>query len=195
MPSITSPGYRDPTIASPGSQDMIPISQHSPVDAAAGGSFMDFDSSILKGLFGAFDIKKSKVDPFLQAALGTQLGIGQELISSLEGYGAGARAQVDQDFQTRYNNLLGQMEARGLGASSGVVAGGMGLERERQLALGGINDQIIGRRLELLSGIGGGVVDIFSAAANRSFEEKLLNKQLEAQTGGGTFGGGPLKRV
>lgn len=62
-------------------------------------------------------------------------------------YGNGQRQQIDQDFATRANNAAGGLAARGFGGSSLQITTALGVERDRKLAQGNLEDRIIQQRL------------------------------------------------
>lgn len=174
----------------------IPINQPGSADSGASlggaGGFLDFDSGLLDSLLGSVGAKKSDVDNLTEAALGTQLGFGSQIADLFQTYGMGQKAAVEQGFKTQFNNILGRLEQRGLGGSSLEGSALLGLEREKQLTLGQLEDQLLGRNIDFLSGLGGSISDIFSGAADRRLQEQLLKKQLEAEQG---LTGGPLRKV
>lgn len=65
----------------------------------------------------------------------------------LTAYGQGQRQRIDQEFSTRAANAAGGLAARGFGGSSLQLTEALGVERERQLARGALEDSIIGQRL------------------------------------------------
>jgi hypothetical protein len=67
--------------------------------------------------------------------------------SLLDAYGEGQRARIDQEFETTANNAAGGLAARGFGGSSLQLTEALGVERERQLARGSLEDSIIAQRL------------------------------------------------
>lgn len=74
-------------------------------------------------------------------------GIGGTLLDQLAGYGQGERARIEQDFTDLGNTAVARLEARGLGGSSLLPAEMLGVEREKQLALGELGDRQIEARI------------------------------------------------
>lgn len=95
-------------------------------------------------------------------------------LSLLDEYGAGRRASVEQAFQSRASTALGQLQASNLAVDTVVPSILAGIEREQQLVLGELGDQIIGKK-----------VDVNESALERQFgaRESALDRQLQVQEG------------
>lgn len=65
----------------------------------------------------------------------------------IQSYGEGQRARINQDFSTAANNAAGRLAGRGFGGSSLQLTEAMAVERDRNLALGELNDRVIGTQL------------------------------------------------
>lgn len=64
------------------------------------------------------------------------------------GYGAGQRAALQEQFRVAQNNLLGSMEARGMGGSSLVGPGLASVARQQSLASGELEDRLFREQLQ-----------------------------------------------
>ena len=162
-----------------------PIFQHSgfpetPTSGESSNRFGDLDS-FLKGL----GLKDKDLDKFLRAAVGESLRGQDTLLNELQGFGEGARAGIEQDFTTSFNNLLGSAELRGLGGSSLVPTAGLGLEREKQRTLGDLNDTLLGRRLDILGQGSSSLASLFAGAGQQSIagESALALQKQQAKLG------------
>jgi hypothetical protein len=69
------------------------------------------------------------------------------LLGQLTGFGAGERSRIEQGFQTAGNNALAHLQSRGLASSTIVPSIMGGLEREKQQALGSLEDRLLGERI------------------------------------------------
>lgn len=64
------------------------------------------------------------------------------------GYGSGQRAALQEQFRVAQNNLLGSMEARGMGGSSLVGPGLASVARQQSLASGELEDRLFREQLQ-----------------------------------------------
>jgi hypothetical protein len=106
---------------------------------------------IKKNVGGAYDQVTQPIQGILDPY---QRGITDSVMTRnatndlLTAYGQGQRARIDQEFETTANNAAGGLAARGFGGSSLQLTEALGVERERQLARGSLEDSIIGQRLQ-----------------------------------------------
>ncbi len=141
-------------------------------------------SPMLEELLGQIGVGRKGLDTLSRAALGQQLQTRNEQLQTLEKFGAGERAFIEQGFSTQLNNLLGRLETRGLGGSSVALTGGLASERERQLALGALNDRILGRRLDILGGAGAGISGLLASFGQQRTQARLQERLQEQQIAG-----------
>lgn len=139
-----------------------------PKIGAGGLSALGLDKKQIKNL-----------DPYSRAALEQQQLLQQQLLGTLENYGAGQKGQINQDFQNRFGSLNGNLAARGLASSSLASAGGLGLERERQLSLGSLSDQLLGKRLDVLNSSGNSLTTMLSNISQQQQAAKLQQQQFD----------------
>lgn len=69
------------------------------------------------------------------------------LLQQLQGAGDGERATINNAFQNTGNTAVARLDARGLGSSNIVGSTMAGVQRQKQLALGGLNDRLINQRI------------------------------------------------
>lgn len=103
-----------------------------------------------------------------QGAINTFQNLGSSLNSMFDQYGAGQRAQVNQAFDTTRNNVLGRLAARGFGGSNLAAVGDIGVEKNRQLALGQLNDQLLGQRIGAAQNVAQGLAGAYTNAGNQN---------------------------
>jgi len=204
------------TPMAPGRRDRIPIQQH----AGQGGAFYGVQDNApasyadvpgfgtpmnptiaprnpgldIAALLGLKNKQFGDADPFQQGALRQMFTMQEQLMGTLQNYGQGAKNQVEQDFQTAFNNQQGELAARGLGGSAVSMGDALALQRERQGALLGLSDQLLGRKFDVLSGTGSGIAQLLagigSANQQASLQKKMMQQQQNA-TGVG-FKGQPI---
>jgi len=198
----------------PGRRDRIPIQQHGSSGAFYGvqdnapASYADvpgFGTPMnptiaprnpgldIAALLGLKDKQFGDADPFQQGALRQMFTMQEQLMGTLQNYGQGAMNQVNQDFQTAFNNQQGELAARGLGGSAVSMGDSLALQRERQGALLSLSDQLLGRKFDVLSGTGSGIAELLAGIGGANQQAKLqknaVQQQLDAK-GIGVKGGG-----
>ena len=90
--------------------------------------------------------------------------------------GQGAQRSINEAFGTLSKNVTGDLVSRGLGGSSLQLTGQLGVERERQSALGGLLDSLLGQQIQTQVGVSGNLSNLFQGAAGQQFN--LLNALL-----------------
>lgn len=80
------------------------------------------------------------------SASGTSGGVGG-LLDQLEGAGQGTRNVINENFQNLQNSTLARFARHGMGGSSGVPSVLSGIERQKALAIGELDDQLINQRI------------------------------------------------
>jgi len=110
-------------------------------------------------------VKIKNVDEFTLAGLNQQFAAKDEMLSTLQNYGDGQKASINQDYQTQQNTLMAQLASQGLGGTSMQLSGGLGVERNRQLTLGNLNDQLLGKKLDVLQGFNQGMQGLLGSAS------------------------------
>lgn len=132
-------------------------------------------------------------------AVGEQRNLRSTLDSLLGDFGAGQRARINEGFNTAARNVTGGLQSRGFAGSSLNLPAQLGVERERQLSLGDLEDRLLGRRIESESGIAKNISDILFGSAGQATD--LLGSLLasggigtssvsKGQAPGGGGGGG-----
>lgn len=177
------PGFQETPGMQPGFPDSgnmagIPIFQQGP--GAAQPGLPDYLQPIAGDLdlgLGKKDLKG--VDPFLRAALGLQTGLHEQLMGTIQNYGQGALANLEQGFTNRFGSAMARLEQRGLGGSTLVGNAALGLERERQLARGSLFDQLLGRRMDVLQSTSEGISNLLAAISQTEEQQKARKAEEE----------------
>ena len=135
-------------------------------------------------------------NPLQEGAVQEQRDFRGRLDSLLNTFGEGERNRINQDFQIAANNATGGLASRGFAGSSLQVPAALGVERERSRALGTLNDQLLGKRIEADTGITNSISDLLFGSSNQATD--LIGKLLgtggigsdSSSKGGGGGGGG-----
>lgn len=72
-----------------------------------------------------------------------------KLLGDIQAQGTGQRADINQDYEDLLNSSLANLASRGLASSSLDTTTRTGVERKRQRAIGNLEDQLLGRRIDL----------------------------------------------
>jgi hypothetical protein len=130
----------------------------------------------LPELLGLTKGELGKADPFQRSAFGKLEGMQEQLLGTLQNYGASAFNEVNQAFQTRQNNLTADLATRGLASSTLQSADALGLEREQQSALLQLSDQLLGRKFDTVSSIGSTLAELLANIGSMNQQAKLNQK-------------------
>jgi hypothetical protein len=133
------------------------------------------NNNALSSLLGQWGLQPSQFDSFALAGAGQQLANRDEQLSTLQDYGQGARQQINTDYNTRTNNLQTQLAKNGLLGSSMMFSGGLGIEQARQQSLGSLNDQLLGRKMDVLSQNNGALQALFGTTSQNNLQLQLAN--------------------
>ena len=87
--------------------------------------------------------------------------------------GQGAQRSINESFDTVADNVTGDLAARGLGGSSLQLTSQTAVERERQGALGGLLDSLLGQQIQTQVGVTGNLSNLLQGSAGQQFN--LLN--------------------
>lgn len=79
----------------------------------------------------------------------------QTLLGQLQGFGEAERSRIDREFEAAGNTAQARLAARGLGGSTLSANLAQGTERNRQEAIGQLNDRLTAQRLGIIGNIGG----------------------------------------
>lgn len=111
-----------------------------------GGPYLNIDKNIGNAYNQSTQPIQGILDPYQRGITDTVLtrNATNDLITA---YGQGQRGRINEQFNTAASNAAGGLAARGFGGSSLQLTEAMGVERERALALGDLEDSIIGQRL------------------------------------------------
>lgn len=102
---------------------------------------------LIGGLFGSLTGGGGMSQPgFREGGGGPAMG-GQPGFQE-GGYGSGQRAALQEQFRVAQNNMLGSLEARGLGGSSLVGPGLSSVARQQSLASGELEDRLFREQLQ-----------------------------------------------
>lgn len=204
---LSSPGFGEVGAMQPGGPDRIPIFQHG--RAPVGGSFFGvqenapssyaatpgfgndgrmspalqprnpaLDSAALLGMKGK---DFNAADPFQRAALQQLFTTQEQSLGTLQNYGAGAAGETEKAFATQQNRILGQLAQRGMVGSNAYTAGASAVEKDRQQALNNLSDQLLGRKLDILSAFGTGIAEVAAAIGGQNASAKAQSKAVQQQ--------------
>lgn len=117
-----------------------------------------------------------------------QKDVTNQLLSNLEGYGDSQRARINQGFDTASNNAMANLERRGLGASNLFGATQAQVEGERGMAIGDLEDQLLGRRTDLQAGRSSELSGYRNAEMDRNLQRRQAGVGLVGNLGSSLFG-------
>lgn len=110
--------------------------------------------------------------------IGSRRAEGADILSDLAGFGDSRRAAINRDFGNLRGTTDAQLESRGLGGTDLVGAAQARVERERQAALGSLEDQLIGQRVGTRMQLGEGLFGNVGDELNRQTERQRIGAQL-----------------
>ena len=126
------------------------------------GQFNEFQNQ-----FGGFQGNITQ-NPLQEGAVQEQRDFRSRLDSLLNTFGEGERNRINQDFQIAANNATGGLASRGFAGSSLQIPAALGVERERSRALGTLNDQLLGKRIDADTGITNSISDLLFGSSNQA---------------------------
>ena len=97
---------------------------------------------------------------------------GSSIMDQINQFGQSQRSRINQDFQNVGNSALANLESRGLGGSSLALPAQLAVEGGRQQELLGLEDSLIGQRVDALQGIGEGLFGDIDAELNRQLASR-----------------------
>ena len=103
-----------------------------------------------------------------QQAIGEQRGLRGTLDSLLSSFGQGERGRIEEAFGTASKNVSGALRSRGFAGSSLNLPGQLGVEREKELAVGDLQDRILGRRMDFETGISKNISDLLFGSSEQA---------------------------
>lgn len=128
-------------------------------------------------LLSLYGIKQKSISPFQLAQFGQQFSNKDEMLSTLANYGQGQQQQIDEQFTNAGNELLAHSAGAGLDLTSQYTSNGLGVAREKRLATGTLNDQLLGHKLDILGGNNQTLQALLGSAAQANFQQDSLNQQ------------------
>jgi hypothetical protein len=117
--------------------------------------------------------------------LNEQRGARDQLLGDLAGFGDSQRAAQQRTFDTAENNIIANLEGRGLGASNLLGAGVSQVAAERNQASLELEDQLLGRRTDLASSLNQGIFDTQAGQLERENQRALQGISTIGQLTGG----------
>ena len=93
---------------------------------------------------------------------------GDSIRTLLGGQGEGAKARINQKFDTASNNISGALTSRGFGGSSLNLPGQVAVESGRQSELGSLEDQLLGNVTDNESATSKGVSDLLFGSSKQA---------------------------
>lgn len=148
----------------------MPLSVFGDLASVFGGSNSKPFLNLSKN-FGDLFKQASGMGPNAQPAIDTYKNLGAELGGLFANYGAGQREQINKRFDTQQNNAMGSLAKRGFSGSSLASATGSAVTRDRSLALGDLEDQLLGQQIGAKQNVAQGLAGAQMGAAD-------LNQQL-----------------
>lgn len=106
------------------------------------------------------------------------------LVGDIQNYGQGQTNRINTQFQSAENSALGNLEARGLGASNLQTATRAGFAGEKNQAMLDLGDQLLGKRLDLEQGMLGNEYATQTGALDRDLQKKLQGISLIGSVAG-----------
>lgn len=109
------------------------------------------------GSGGGFGISGGGSGSLFDQLLAGRGQLGQSILGDIDQFGDSQRNQIEQDASNRMGSRLAHLEARGLGGSN-IATGEMArTDRERDTALLGLEDQLLGQKIGAKQQIGEGL--------------------------------------
>lgn len=100
-------------------------------------------------------------------AVDEQRGLRGRLDTLLNQNGAGQRARITDRFDTASRNATGALVKRGFAGSSLNLPAQTGVERERSMALGDLNDRLLQQRMGMESGVSKNISDLLFGSSEQ----------------------------
>ncbi len=123
-------------------------------------------------------------DAASNALLAQQRADTSRLLGDIGNYGAGQTNRINTQFQAEENSALGNLESRGLGASNLQSATRSAFASDKNQALLDLNDQLLGKKLDLETGLLGGQYQTQSDQLNRNLQKQLEGISLVGSIAG-----------
>lgn len=143
---------------------------------------LTFNQPLVGNLLSAFGRQNSadrqRMGQGYQSLIGGIQGLTGNLLGQIDQLGSQRRTQIDQAFNTQSNNAVARTLDRGVGGSF-IANAGRGAERDRQLSLNGLNDQLLSQKIGVQNQLGqlgfNALEKSFQPQADSSLLLNLLN--------------------
>ena len=93
-------------------------------------------------------------------AIQTQRDLLASLMGAFENFGRGAENRIEGEFEVARNNAIGGLASRGFAGSSLTIPAETSVARDKALALGALQDNLLGRQIDATTGIAKNVSDL-----------------------------------
>jgi len=117
--------------------------------------------------------------------LNEQRAAKESLMGQIGDFGASQRSALDRTFDVAQNNAVANLEGRGLGASNLLGSATAQVAAERNQAGLELEDQLLGRRLDAVSGANQGIFDTQTGQLERENQQRLQGISTIGQLTGG----------
>lgn len=125
----------------------------SPMGLTGNSSLLSILAQLNGGQQGANDANKSRFNDILAGREAEKT----KLLNDVQTYGTGQRNRIRSDYDTLGRSSLANLASRGLASSSLDTTTRLGVERRKQDALGSLEDQLLGKRIDLERGLNEGI--------------------------------------